>query len=438
VSLASTRLVLLLGVLLAAFGLWGYIHALDPLGPIPLSEAEAALINPEGESFQASFVVAGRDIDYAQASGAIIRDSRGRVIGRTQPASGVTYSNRTDSIFYVQIVGTKVHVVAIPRDIWLDEHQIKINSVNAYRHLGAEGLRSEVSKLLGVPVQYHAIINIDIFERLIDAIGGVEVYVPYDMKYDDFAAQLHIDFKQGPRYLDGADAAAFVRYRGGSGGDYRRIDNIKLLGAAMVDKFRSFDLRAFAGLPEVLTALFEEIDTNADPAMIRQLLSRAGRLEVVGATLPAHDDRIWVNDRVYGYIPQDIQVLDPDEVERFLAETFGGTRRLVERAPEAELIITNRSGWAGLEEAVKARLVTMGIPEERIFTQELTADTLPSRVQAERESWESAEYFANMLSVQRFQVYRVNRHRGSEAALELILGRDALEMLPYQAGGISP
>ncbi|MDQ3398666.1 MAG: hypothetical protein M3511_13030, partial [Deinococcota bacterium] len=132
-KLRSVRLVQVLGLLVAAAGLAGYWFSRDPAVTAPLGQAEAALVNPEGEAFQASFVVAGRDILYTQAAGDVLYDAQGRVIGRSSPARATAYGTNTDSIFYVNVVGDKVYMIAIPRDVYLPEHQIKINAVVSYR-----------------------------------------------------------------------------------------------------------------------------------------------------------------------------------------------------------------------------------------------------------------------------------------------------------------
>jgi LCP family protein required for cell wall assembly len=431
VKLRSVRLVQVLGLLVAAAGLAGYWFSRDPAVTAPLGQAEAALVNPEGEAFQASFVVAGRDILYTQAAGDVLYDAQGRVIGRSSPARANAYGTNTDSIFYVNVVGDKVYMIAIPRDVYLPEHQIKINAVVSYRHLGVDGLRQEVSKLLGLPVQYYAIINIDIFERLVDALGGVEVIIPQAMKHDDWAAGLHIDFAPGVRHLDGQDAAKFVRYRKTlPGEDLGRIDNIKRLGSAMLAKVRQLNLRAAVALPELAATLFDEVETNADPAIMAQLLRRLTRFEIIPATLPGQQKRMVLRGD-----PLEIIEVDPAEVESFLAQTFGGEARSFQTVPEATLIISNRSGVDGLEDVYKARLVRAGVPEERIVTQRLSPNPLPTHLQAELAYWDSAAYYASMLHIERAQVYRVNRLAGAQAGLELVLGEDATALSDFAGLG---
>jgi sugar/nucleoside kinase (ribokinase family) len=63
------------------------------------------------------------------------------------------------------------------------------------------------------------------FARAVDAIGGVEADVPFDMHYDDPAQGLHIHLEKGRQRLDGKAAEQFLRYRSGyATGDLGRVD----------------------------------------------------------------------------------------------------------------------------------------------------------------------------------------------------------------------
>ena len=57
--------------------------------------------------------------------------------------------------------------------------------------------------------------------KLVDAIGGVEFDVPYDMDYDDDTPgqDLHIHQKKGLRLLNGQDAMEVIRFRKSNKGD---------------------------------------------------------------------------------------------------------------------------------------------------------------------------------------------------------------------------
>lgn len=407
------RLLQVIGILLAVVGLGGYWLTRD----VPrshLSEAEQALVNPRGE-FRVSAVVAGRDKLYLQPAGDPIYDAQGRIIGRTAPARATAYGVETDTILYVSLVGSDLTIIAIPRDIYLPDYGRRINAVySAGGERSGDRLRQAVSGLLGVPVDYYAVINIDIFKRLIDAVGGVQVNVPYRMLHTDHAAGLYIDLQPGPQWLDGERASHFVRYRGAVGDDFRRIDNVKTLTSAFLARLAELHVAALGALPALIDTFFDEVETNASPALAVQLLPRLGNLRLQAFTLPAH---VQAGSAALH--------TDPREIEAFLAQVFGGRARVLTQAPDTALLITNRSGQPGLAEAVKARLVQFGIDEAQLMTREASLDPTPSRVVAEAGRLEEAAYYAGLLHLGWQQVYRLEAPRGHEG-LELVLGQDAV------------
>lgn len=405
-----SRLTQVLGILLAVLGLTGYWLTRDVQRTV-LSAEEAQLLNPEGASFQASFVVAGRDYDYDPAGPLVWQGDELVRSYTTEARLGL----RTDTILYVNLVGNRVYMVSIPRDIYLSQFRIPINEVYAYPSTygspnRADNLRRAVSELLGVPIDYYAVINIDIFERLVDAIGGVELEVPQPMQYRDQAAGLDIDLQPGFQRLTGEEAAGFVRYRELLRGDIDRIDNVKTLAYAVLNRLQELHVRTAVRLPELVDTYLDEVDTNASPALVSQLLPRLGAVTLEAATLPTLD------------MAGSARFLetDPEEVEAFLATLFGGAAREVTRTPEAVVMITNRSGVPGLGAAVRQQLLAAGVPAARLRTRQGEPDAV-SRVVVTNRRLSAAPFYADLLGVGWQQVDRFSL----DADVELILGRDA-------------
>jgi len=70
-----------------------------------------------------------------------------------------------------------------------------------------------VEGLLGVRIHYTVVVDMAAFVRAVDAIGGVEVDIPFKMEYDDPYQDLHIHFEPGPQVLYGQQALEYVRWR---------------------------------------------------------------------------------------------------------------------------------------------------------------------------------------------------------------------------------
>ncbi len=412
------RLTALLGVLVALTGLAGYWLSRD-LQRTVLSEAQQKLVNPRGE-FQVSFVLAGRDYTYDEWAGPMVERGGERVRSYVTEAR---LGDRTDTIMYVNIVGNRMYMVSVPRDVMLRvppetgiaPRRIGINEVYEYPAFygspdRADNLRRAVSELLGLPIDYYAIINIDIFERLVDAVGGVDLEVPRRMYYVDQAGGLTIDLEPGLQHLSGEQAAGFVRYRELLRGDIDRIDNVKTLAYALLNRLQTLHVRALGTLPALFETYFDEVETNLSPALVRQLLPRLGDLRLEATTLPTRDVE---------RSPRFVRAV-PSETESFLAELFGGAARPVTETPDLTVMLSNRSGQPGLAAQVKAQLVRAGLPAAQIRVRQGGSDPV-TRVVTTHAGLSAAPFYADLFGVGLQQVDRL----ALDEPVEIILGRDA-------------
>lgn len=120
-------------------------------------------------------------------------------------------------------------ILSIPRDTRtaIPGHgTFKINAANPY---GGPTLSVQtVSALLDVPVDRYVLINTRAVIQLVDALGGLEIYVPRDLDYDDWTGKLHIHLKKGPNKLNGQQAHDFLRFRHDGQGDIGRVQRQQL------------------------------------------------------------------------------------------------------------------------------------------------------------------------------------------------------------------
>ncbi len=406
----------LLGLLTAIAGLSGFWLNRDVERAV-LSDVQREILGLEHDDQHIGFLLAGRDITY-DGNATPIYSQSGQIIGWNHRGFRSVNGSLTDTIIYVSLVNDQVTMIALPRDIWLPAWQTAINSMYAYQ--GIEGLVREVESIVGLPVDYYALINLDIFKNAVDALGGVEVNVPYVMQYRDRAAGLFIDLQAGPQLLDGEDAAGFVRFRQSLRGDIDRLDRVKTLAFAMLNKLQQLNVRAVTVLPGLIDTFFDDVETNASPALIRDLLPRLSRLQIQAATVPTHD--------IEG---SGLLAIDRREVEAFLAGVFGGEARAWVDAPDARLQVVDRSGREGLGEAYRLRLIAMGVPEELLVVSEASFDPSPTRLVVTAPHWEEADYYASLLGVGKQQIDRLPAVGGRSVGLQLILGDDAADPTPH-------
>lgn len=89
---------------------------------------------------------------------------------------------------------------------------------------GMTALKKEVSRLTGVYPDFYVMVEWEAIGRLVDAVGGVEFEVPFDMDYDDPYQDLHIHQKKGFRLLSGQDAMEVIRFRKSADGSVKLGD----------------------------------------------------------------------------------------------------------------------------------------------------------------------------------------------------------------------
>ena len=173
----------------------------------------------------------------------------------------------------------KLSIVSIPRDtkVYLDGYgNRKINHTNDYG--GPALTASTVSDLLGgVEIDRYVRVNVQGVEKLIDALGGVNVFVPKDMKYNDFSQHLYIDLKKGQQHLDGEKAVQFLRYRYDGLGDISRVQRQQVLMRALVEQ--ALKPGTIVKIPKILEVIKSHLDTNLTVKELMALSSFAAQTE---------------------------------------------------------------------------------------------------------------------------------------------------------------
>ncbi len=122
----------------------------------------------------------------------------------------------SDTMIYVKynVENGKIAMMSIPRDTYVtNEYCIghKLNGI--YRGKNIVPLIEEIQEQIGVKIDYYLVFQADMLIDMVDAIGGVEVTVPFAMKYDDPTQNLHINIPKGTQVLDGKNAEGYVRFR---------------------------------------------------------------------------------------------------------------------------------------------------------------------------------------------------------------------------------
>lgn len=243
--------------------------------------------------------------------------------GRTQKENVYTFvccgididEYRADTILLVTLdMNTKTaNVMHILRDTYVSANNkdYKINSF--YARKKSDGIRQIIYNKLGIYPNYYITLNFEAFRNIVDIIGGVEVDVPFDMKYSDPTQDLYIDLKAGKQLLDGDKAEQFVRYRKGSGGDGSDESRQKRQEEFMLAFMKKASTTSSGKIVSVVSEIIEHMFTNLSVAELTQFAHDGIELGVENVnfyTLPGEYE--YVNDYWYyvGHERKTIEMLN--------------------------------------------------------------------------------------------------------------------------------
>ena len=158
-----------------------------------------------------------------------------------------------------------INIIQVPRDTYARYNETgyykKINGALSYYKRDLDSLASFLEANLCIKIDFYASVNLVAFKNIVDIIGGVEMYVPRDMFYDDPAQNLYIDLKEGYQTLNGEQAEGFVRFRSGYvTADIGRTDAQKLFMTAFMKKFISSV--NVSTLSQVGAQMLKHVETN--------------------------------------------------------------------------------------------------------------------------------------------------------------------------------
>ena len=167
----------------------------------------------------------------------------------------------------------KLAVLSIPRDTRTYVEGYGVTKINEANYDGGPALSAKAtSELLGgVGIDRYVRVNVQGIEKLIDAVGGVTVYVPKDMKYQDDSQHLYINLKKGKHHLNGNQALQFLRFRYDENGDIGRVQRQQVMMRAFMEQ--ALNPVTLARVPKILSVIQSHLDTNLS---VEELMALVG------------------------------------------------------------------------------------------------------------------------------------------------------------------
>lgn len=167
----------------------------------------------------------------------------------------------TDTLELITINPKKktISMTSIPRDTLVKINTsegadyVKINA--AYQIGGAKQTVKQVKELLGIPVDYYAVINMGVLEKVVNAVGGVTVDNPFSFTYEGH------HFKKGKQHLNGANALKYSRMRyEDPNGDYGRQKRQQQVMESVIKTFK--ESGSITAANDILKAVGDGVKTN--------------------------------------------------------------------------------------------------------------------------------------------------------------------------------
>jgi LCP family protein required for cell wall assembly len=245
----------------------------------------------------------------------------------------------------IDFVTPKVTVMSLPRDLWvqipgLQEHGVTEGKLNQSYFFGTKGMgyydgpggapglmARTLQENFDLTVDHYGTVNMVTFVKMVDAVGGVDVYLPYDVDgrpVDDKTEDMGY-FYSGVNHLTGEAALRLSRVRK-TDSIFARMDRQKTVLCALKDKV--LQPAVLPKIPELIAAFQGSIVTDLSPAQMTQmacLLPKLSSENIIFGGIPEEEltqSRQWDARGGYETFVWDI---DNQKVRDYIAQFMAGS-----------------------------------------------------------------------------------------------------------------
>lgn len=319
----------------------------------------------------------------------------------------------------------KMVALSIPRDTRTEIPGHGVKKINAANVYGGPALTARsVSQLLGgVGIDRYVVINVQGVQALIDALGGVNVYVPKDMKYKDDSQHLYINLKAGQQHMNGEQALQLLRFRYDQHGDIGRIQRQQLVMRALMEQ--TLNPATISRLPKILSVIQSHVDTNLSVEELVALVgfaSQMNRSNVQMLTVPGVGSEPGRYDASY-WLP------NYDRIQSIMATyfNFGSALALPDSPTHVSVVLQDRSRRAGSAKILTSRLASAGYSRVYLDDDNPGEPLRVTRIIAQQGDRESAEAIQKVLG---FGEVRVDNTGSPGSDVTIQLGQDGVSRSP--------
>ncbi|MBO4864360.1 MAG: LCP family protein [Eubacterium sp.] len=183
-----------------------------------------------------------------------------------------------------------VLLVSTPRDYYVELPDNK--KMDKLTHAGLYGIDCSMKTLEGiykdVDLECYVRINFSGFQKIIDKLGGVDVYSQYSFK--SVTEEGTYSFAAGENHLNGEEALGFARSRNFKDGDRQRGRNQMQVIKAVIEKLESpATLKNYAGLMDEMGSMFQTNMSKDDIGYLVQSTLDDGNWKVLTYSVSGSD-----------------------------------------------------------------------------------------------------------------------------------------------------
>ncbi|CAM3442703.1 LCP family protein [Erysipelothrix anatis] len=225
------------------------------------------------------------------------------------PVSSVSRSD-VNMIMTVNPNTNQILLTGVPRDYHVELGTI--GAMDKLTHAGIYGVGESVAtleKLLDIQIDYYLKVNFSSVEKIVDAMGGVEVYSNQSFKT---TTKPFPYINQGQNTLDGAEALSFVRERYNlSDGDNGRVRNQQELVKGLLN--RALSPSILINFDSILASVGDSMQMSMSDkefkALIRNQLDTGNSWEVLQYQLEGYGG---TSNSTYSMPGWDLYVMNPN------------------------------------------------------------------------------------------------------------------------------
>ena len=174
---------------------------------------------------------------------------------------------------------------SIYTEVELKSPEMYPNAVAEGSEPGIEAVRDAASGVTGLTIQYYVLIDMQGFEQLIDALGGVDINVETRIPIGGDENNEGVDswIEPGQHHLNGYHALWYGRARYGvAGGDYERMARQRVLQQAILVQFNPANV--LTKFQDVASASADTVKTDIPQSMLGYFVNLATKTKELPIT----------------------------------------------------------------------------------------------------------------------------------------------------------